>query len=446
MPSKKNILLINPWIYDFTAYDFWMKPLGLLYMAALLKKYTSLKLDFIDCLDRYHPSLPNRLRSKEDGRGPFFKQEVPKPRILAHIPRKFSRYGIPLTQFVNELDLSVTPDLVLMTCTMTYWYPGVQAVVEQVRKKFGRVPILLGGVYPSIMPDHALNQTGVDLICNGPGENKISSLINEALGDGTCPELSVESLEGMPTPAYSFLRNTNTLPLLTSRGCPLRCSFCASFLLSDRFEQRSVDSVLHELSILSKLHTARNIAFYDDALLLNKKKHIIPILKGIVEKKYDFSFHTPNGLHVSEIGPELAALLKQAGFRTLYLSQETFDETLIQKSCPKVSSDDLPKAIHHLEKAGFNRTQLYVYLIAGLPDQDVAAVEEGIRRVRDLGAQPHLAYFSPIPGTAEWKSMVARGYLAENVDPLLHNKAVFPYIWGKITPEKLESLKKTLHS
>jgi radical SAM superfamily enzyme YgiQ (UPF0313 family) len=444
MPSKKNILLINPWIYDFTAYDFWARPMGLLYTAALLKKHTNLSLSFIDCLDRHYSSPEKKLRTKEDGRGPFLKQEVPKPRVLAGIPRKYSRYGIPLAHFVDELDHTIPPDLVLLTCTMTYWYPGVQAVAELVRKKFGRVPIMLGGVYPTIMPDHALAQTGVDVICRGPAEKQIFSLINEVLGDGTCPDLRIESLEGMPIPAFSFLRDTSTLPMLTSRGCPLRCSFCASFLLCSRFEQRSVGSILRELEVLCHVYNAKNIAFYDDALLLNKQKHIIPLLEGIIEKKYAVSFHTPNGLHVGEIDRQLAALLQRAGFKTLYLSQETFEESLIEESCPKVSSGDLSEALGHLETAGFERRQILVYLMVGLPDQDVSAIKEGIRKVRDLGARPHLAYFSPIPGTPDWEKMVSRGYLENKADPLLHNKIVFPYTGGTITPDELESLKKML--
>jgi len=442
MPSKKNILLINPWIYDFTAFDFWMKPLGLLYIAALLEEYTDFALTFIDCLERQHPSLKKGPRTKEDGRGPFPKHEVAKPRVYADIPRKFSRYGIPFELFTEELDRAVRPDLVLMTCTMTYWYLGVQAVVEQVREKFGRVPIILGGVYPSLLPDHALTQTGVDVICRGPGENQIFSLINQVLGDGACPDLRIETLDQMPIPAFSYLRNTHTLPILTSRGCPLRCSFCASFLLYSGFEQRAVDSVLHELEVLDRMHHAKNIAFYDDALLLDKQKHIIPILEGVVKNKFRLSFHTPNGLHVGEIDYELAVLFKKAGFRTLYLSQETFDETVIEESCPKVAPEDLGRALGYLERAGFGRERIHVYLMVGLPGQSVSGVREGIRNVRDLGARPHLAYFSPIPGTSEWDKIVSKGYLKENADPLLHNKLVFPYVWAGITPDELDSLKR----
>jgi hypothetical protein len=57
MVPSKNVLLINPWIYDFTAYDFWLKPLGLLYIAALLGRHGSFRLSFIDCLDRFQPGL-----------------------------------------------------------------------------------------------------------------------------------------------------------------------------------------------------------------------------------------------------------------------------------------------------------------------------------------------------------------------------------------------------
>jgi radical SAM superfamily enzyme YgiQ (UPF0313 family) len=446
MPSKRNVLLINPWIYDFTAYDFWLKPLGLLYLAALLRKYADFSLYFIDCLDRHHPLLNKKSRSRADGRGHFFKEEVTKPRVLEKIPRKYSRYGIPLPLFTYELDRIPRPDLVLLTCTMTYWYPGVQIVVDLLRKKFGSVPLILGGVYPTLMPRHALNETGVDLVCQGPGERKIFNLIERVLGDGTCPSLGFDSLDEIPSPAFYLLKDKSFLPILTSRGCPLSCSFCASSLLYPGFEQRSVVSVSRELDLLWEMYRPKNISFYDDALLLNKKKHILPILKEIIDKNFALEFHTPNGLHVDEIDQELANLLKLAGFRSLYLSQETFDEDLIKKSCPKVSSEGLGKALDHLERAGFDRGEVNVYLIVGLPGQSKSGIERSILQVRQLGARPRLAFFSPIPGTADWEKLVSAGHMDRNADPLLHNKLVFSYLWGDISQEDLKNLNSLIYS
>ena len=51
-----RVLLVNPWVYDFAAYDLWSKPLGLLYIAAFLRKY-DFQVEYIDCMDRYHPQL-----------------------------------------------------------------------------------------------------------------------------------------------------------------------------------------------------------------------------------------------------------------------------------------------------------------------------------------------------------------------------------------------------
>ncbi|MFQ6037119.1 MAG: cobalamin-dependent protein, partial [Candidatus Aminicenantales bacterium] len=218
MSTRPNILLINPCIYDFTAYDFWLRPLGLLYIAGVLKKYARVNLRFIDCLDRHHPLLPKTLKTAPDGRGPLFKQEVEKPEVLGDIPRRYSRYGIPVEVFRAELRKAGRPDLVLLTCTMTYWYPGVRAVVEILQETWGNVPVLLGGVYPTLLPEHALSATGVDAVCRGPGEKKILSLVREFLGDRVCTPVEINTLAEMPFPAFDMMRDTEVLPILTSRG------------------------------------------------------------------------------------------------------------------------------------------------------------------------------------------------------------------------------------
>ncbi len=92
--KKPRLLLINPWIYDFTAYDFWSKPLGLLYIASLLRKI-GYQIDYIDCMDRYDKELlkiQNRIspENNQDGTGPFIKTNIPKLAILQHIPRNYT--------------------------------------------------------------------------------------------------------------------------------------------------------------------------------------------------------------------------------------------------------------------------------------------------------------------------------------------------------------------
>src|SRR5271157_1621594 len=95
---KKNILLINPWIYDFAAYDLWIKPLGLLYLGGLLRE-NGYHVHLIDCLNACHPQLKSCTGIKLPkrhvaGHGELPKERVPKPRSLKNIKRNYNRYGI----------------------------------------------------------------------------------------------------------------------------------------------------------------------------------------------------------------------------------------------------------------------------------------------------------------------------------------------------------------
>jgi len=443
--SQPRILLINPWIYDFTAYDFWMKPLGLLYMASLIQKHTPAQIEFIDCLDRYHPLLEKKQKTKKDGRGPFPKTEVTKPEVLKNVPRKFSRYGIPLELFEHELEDIQKVDLVLLTCTMTYWYPGVQYVVEIVKKKFGDVPVVLGGVYPTLLPEHAQKESGADIIIQGPGEKKILPLLNNLFGDKFCSALSLENLDDFPLPAFHWLRDQESLPIMTSRGCPFNCSFCAGPILYENFTQRNPSSVVKEITHLVHHYKTRNIAFYDDALLVHKKKHLHPILNDLIKQKLPLAFHTPNGLHIKDIDQKTAELFFKADFKSLFLSQETFDSNIIHQSCPKISPGDLEKAVKNLKQAGYAKKDINVYLLTGLPGQNLQSVKQSIERVLQLGLRPRLAYFSPVPKTPDWKKLISEKRLNPNHDPLLHNKLVAPYYWGDISPQEFNSLKNTIH-
>src|SRR5438128_1397126 len=87
-----RVLLVNPPIYDFSAYDFWLKPYGLLRVAGYLRDRAELRL--FDYLDRRHPSVDDKdLRGDDWGRGEFPREAAPIPDVLAGIPRRFRRYG-----------------------------------------------------------------------------------------------------------------------------------------------------------------------------------------------------------------------------------------------------------------------------------------------------------------------------------------------------------------
>lgn len=435
-------MLVNPWIVDFTAYDLWIKPLGLLYIASILKKWDIADLHFINCLDESHPSIPEKFKKKRrDGTSKFYSVEIEKPEVLKVIPRKFKMFGIPIQAFDDELERAEKVDGVFITSLMTYWYPGVQITIERIRRKFGSVPIILGGIYPTLNQEHAKEKSGADIIVKGDGENQIGKILEEIFSIKKEFE-NFKDLNSYPFPPFSLLRDRESLPFLTSRGCPFRCSYCASFLISGKFRERSVENCIEELNFIKHSFETKHIAFYDDALLLNREKRIKPLLRKIVEKSFNFEFHTPNGLYIKEIDEELAILMKRANFKTIRLSFESVRREFLKETKSEHKMGDLKKVVGYFERAGYKSSELEVYILVGLPSQEMEEVEESIRYAGECGVRVRLAYFSPIPKTEEWKKMVESELLREDSDPLLQNKVLFPYFWSKITPEKLEYLKK----
>ena len=150
-----HILLINPWIHDFAAYDFWARPIGLLTIAGILRMH-GYQVSYIDCLDRFHPELSHIEKAGRFGKGHYPKTRIPKPEKLYDVPRNYCRYGIPERLVRMAINDSPRPEAVLVTSLMTYWYPGVIALIEVVREMLPEVPVVLGGIY-----DEARDYAGI---------------------------------------------------------------------------------------------------------------------------------------------------------------------------------------------------------------------------------------------------------------------------------------------
>jgi radical SAM superfamily enzyme YgiQ (UPF0313 family) len=418
-----HVLLINPWIYDFTAYDLWSKPLGLLYIASYLRE-TGYSVSFIDCLDKYEPGVKTRV--KQFGVGHYRREEVAKPEILKHIPRRYARYGISEEYFLEQIKNSPRPDAVLVTSVMTYWYLGPKRVVELVRDYLPGVPVILGGVYATLLPGHAQKVIQPDHIITGPGELKVARLLAELTG-ATFDESSVpQSLDDYPYPAFDLQKNHDYLVVMTARGCPYDCSFCAQKQIAMSFTQRDPDKVVEEIVRHQRKYRVNDFAFYDDALFIRRDHHIKPILRKIIETKKSLRLHSPNGLFARYIDAELAQLMYDSGFKTIRISFETSNEGRRKDMYNKISNEAMVQAVENLVNAGYRPSDLEAYVIMGLPNQSLEEVIASILFINNLGVQVRLASFSPIPGTLDFDRAVEEGLIPADIDPLLTNKSIFP--------------------
>ena len=435
-----HILCINPWIHDFAAFDFWAKPLGLLYIAAILRK-KGLKVSFLACLDRFHPREPREAKVLWDGRGPFRKTEIDPPQGLEHIGQKFSRYGIKPQWFESDLKQIKKPDIIFVTSLMTYWAAGVSETLQAVKKIFPDVPIVLGGIYASLCFEHAQQNTLADLVIKGPAEPRLKKIIKTF----TKFELDDHDLSGdldaLPFPALDLQHKITYAPVLTSRGCPFSCEYCASSYLEPRLRRRSPENVFMEIEHWHKNHGVKNFAFYDDALLVSANQYAFPLFEKIISSKMELFFHTPNAVHINAVSKKAARLMFKAGFKTIRLGLETTDFSKTRNHDKKVGDDDFFNAVENLKTAGFKKDQVGAYLLCGLPNQNLDEVQMSMHLVKQAGIQPVLAYYTPIPHTAMWETAVNNSKFNLIEHPVFTNNTLFPCVISTIDLNRISQLK-----
>ncbi|HUT30271.1 MAG TPA: radical SAM protein [Sedimentisphaerales bacterium] len=423
-----RILLVNPPIYDFAAYDFWLKPYGLLSIAGYLRNRARFTL--FDYLDRLHPfTTPHRqLESDQWGRGRFLEQRIQSPPCLATIPRHFRRFGLPRDMFKNFLRATTPFDFVLVQTMMTYWYPGIKEVIEDVRTLQPAAKIILGGNYVTLCGGHA-QASDADLIVQGAELGPLWKYL------GMSPQPNQPAL-------WEAYEQLNVAVTKLSDGCPFSCTYCSVPRVYGKFKARPMERSLAELELLAE-RQVQNIAFYDDALLFDTEKVLMPFLEEILRRNIRVNLHSPNALNARFLTKELAHLMVRAGFKTFYLGFESASAQWQKRTGSKVFSDELAHAVEHLLKAGAEPANITAYHILGHPHTDIQQLEETMRFVNSLGIRGMLADFSPIPGTPD--GCAARKWVDMD-EPLMHNKTAFPIIMlGFDQTNRLKDLQRKLN-
>ena len=223
----------------------------------------------------------------------------------------------------NSSKESFIPDLICVTSIFTYWSKYVKNTVFYYKNKFKGVPILVGGVYASLMPEHCMKYTKCDGIIQGP--------IPEA--ENLIPDYSLVDVD------YQILH--------TSRGCIRKCGFCGTYIIEPEWKCKK--SIKDEI-------IKKKIVFYDNNLLANE--HIEDILKELIELKKEKKIsyvESQSGFdgRILRKKPHLAKMLKEAGFKNPKIA---WDYGLVQ--APKIKEQ-----IDLLIDAGFTAKEISIFMI-----------------------------------------------------------------------------------
>jgi len=438
----KKILLINPWIYDFSGFDFWLKPLGLLYIASFLEK-KGFEVSLIDCMDRFYPAMLKRgikPINRKYGKGKFYAEVVKKPAPIKSIPRRYRRFGIPYSIVREELRKQKGVDRVLLTSVMTYWYQGTVEIIRLLREEIPDAKIILGGIYPSLLTEHAEKMSGADVVI--PGID-FYPMFHE-LGIEKEKEFTPEDFFDRFSPDYRLYKKLSYVVMLTSIGCPFHCTYCASNHFFKNFFPISKEKIIDEIDLYVRKFKVGDIAFYDDALLYKKDSHFLPLFEEVMKRKYPVRFHTPNGINARFVTKDVAELFCRCNFKTIRLGLESYSTNFQKKTGAKVTTDELKKAVSNLLDAGMPREDIGIYIMAGREDEGVDDVIKTLRFVAHLGVKVFVSEYSPVPGSFDWQ----RFGNFKNLDPLWQNNSIafLKNGWSFEDMQRVKNLKETINN
>ncbi len=268
--------------------------------------------------------------------------------------------------------------------------------------------------------------------------------------------LLADDIDAIPFPAHHLFkidRYTNLNPLtdgldmharaytiVTSRGCPYKCTYCSKPITGDTWRGRSVENVLAEWEWLVKDLGATEIGVTDDIWNLDKDR-AKALCRGLIKANLN---HVPwvtiHGMKVNNTDQELFSLMKAAGCKRVGFGVENGDDWMLRNVIKKGQTVEMVRSAFKYAKAA--KLQTMGFFIFGMPGETEDSMEKTIKLALEL--DPDLAHFmmaAPFPGTEMWDTLVEHGHIVgEGVDwaelAIQENSAHFAF--GDLQKETIE--------
>ncbi len=417
--ARKILLIEPPVIIKHGEFHQCMPPLGLSYIASYIRAQGHTVAIVDACAEGW------------DKRAEFKKGWDFKGLGKDEIKKRITDFG---------------PDIIGISWKFTRQETAFSMTLEAAREAAPGAVVVTGGAHPSSNPDEVLAKYGVDYIVLGEGEEIFKNLVT-ALTEGRevkkieglafCKNGKtvknekvsyIQSLDSLPYPARDLLpmdkyaadNRANTFDgdvkehpkttIITSRGCPEKCTFCAiKGIWGRKYRVRSAENVVGEIEELVNRYGIKEIHFLDDNLTLDKER-AARIFDLIVERGLKFHWRTPNGVSSKTLDPGLIARMKKSGCYRLSLGIESGNARILNEVIKKnLDLEKLKQVNLWVREAGLEREGFF---ILGMPGEDSETIMDTINLAMEMDLDA-AAFFSaqPFPGTELFKLCSEKGYI-----------------------------------
>jgi len=344
--------------------------------------------------------------------------------------------------------------LTAVTNTITLVYELARLIKRDSPQKI----IVAGGPHPSVMDRRTLEECQeIDVVVRGEGEETLRELV-EVLGRGggleevagvtfrhngslcaTGEREPIADIDTLPYPARHLLplevyrpgpflnrgvKGERYARLLTTRGCPHHCTYCAAPLLWPRVRMHSAEYLVGEMKHLVRTYGVGHIDVLDDTFTASRRR-LRRTCELIGEEGLEVAWTCYAGVRSLARAPELIEAMKQAGCFGLELGIESGDEEVLARIRKDMTLDEARAVAAELRR---QRMRWLGFFMLGLPGETRASAERTIELAVEL--DPDIAFFSittPFPGTELYAEMSRRGLITEGLgwdDMTLHGKTL----------------------
>lgn len=341
--------------------------------------------------------------------------------------------NLTVKELKNEI-IKYRPDVVGITC-MTATLKGALEAAKITKEIDPEIKTVVGGPHLFNFPKETLSYEFVDFGVAGEGEIVMPELLSTLEGDLHCEKIDglvyrkngdiryspatrfVKDLDTLPFPArellpnhkyFSILAGNPFTTMITSRGCPFRCGYCAKKPIDKHLRYRSIKNVIDEIEYCQEKWNFETIWFYDDTFTMNRKR-TVEFCNEIISRGLQFKWETPT--RVDRVDFDLLKLMKKAGCKRLRYGVESGDQRILDKMKKDITLEYVRKAIISSKKAGI---ESFCFFMIGYPGETEAEIKKTINFSIELDA--NWAMFSnvtPYPFTELYDMALETGLLKD---------------------------------
>ncbi|HOK40527.1 MAG TPA: radical SAM protein [bacterium] len=331
-------------------------------------------------------------------------------------------------KILNFID-DYKPDIIGFQC-YTFDIYNIKSILKKIKEKYNKkITTIIGGPHPTLAREECFNFFGdlLDYFFIGEAEIGLKKYLEGAKYDEIPgfayrennifkinPQLFHQNIDDFGMPAWdlihpetypeaqhgAFFENFPIAPIMITRGCPFKCTFCAGNKISGsavRF--RSIQNVIQEMKMLYYDYGIREFHIVDDNFIINKN-YAVELLKSFKNIGFKFSWATPNGVRMDSLNEEILSLMKETGLYLISLGIESGDDRILKFMKKSLTVKKIKEKINLIKKFDID---IAGFFILGFPTETKKEIFKTINLSLKLPLK-RVNYFTflPFPGTESY--------------------------------------------